>query len=155
MDHAFELAFNLLDEAAGRIQEQQYGITRILFHNHGDIALTTVHEYTRADGHNLVLIAADDHGPLATIDAYAPDLETDPDPRIVKVRAGELTFHEVPQAGWTYRAAADGHTYTLTAGIGDEPMWTTTIDDTAPVTHDDLEDAVTTLLTHRERAAAA
>ena len=28
MDHEFELAFNLLDEAAGRIQEQQYGITR-------------------------------------------------------------------------------------------------------------------------------
>ena len=40
MDHEFELAFNLLDEAAGRIQTQQYGITRILFHNHGDILLT-------------------------------------------------------------------------------------------------------------------
>ena len=35
MDHEFELAFNLVDEAAGRLQQQQYGITRIPFHNHG------------------------------------------------------------------------------------------------------------------------
>ena len=32
MDHAFELAFDLLAEAADRIQQQQYGITRIVFH---------------------------------------------------------------------------------------------------------------------------
>ena len=62
MDHEFELAFNLLDEAAGRIQQQQYGITRILFHNHGDILLTTVHEYSRGTGHKLVLLASDDQG---------------------------------------------------------------------------------------------
>ena len=53
MDHNFELAFNLLDEAAGRIQTQQYGITRIPFHNHGDMLLTTVHDYTPETGHRL------------------------------------------------------------------------------------------------------
>ena len=95
MDHEFELAFNLIDEAAGRIQHQQYGITRILFHNHGDIALTTVHDYTRDSGHRLVLFATDAHGQLAAVEATAPDLNTEPHTRILKVRAGDLTFHGV------------------------------------------------------------
>ena len=90
MDHEFELAFNLLDEAAGRIQEQQYGITRIPFHNHGDIALTTVHDYTPQTGHHLVLLAVDDHGQMVAIEATAPDLNAAPDTRILKVRAGEM-----------------------------------------------------------------
>ena len=72
MDHEFELAFNLLDEAAGRIQTQQYGITRLLFHNHGDILLTTVHDYSRESGHLLVLLANDDHGLMAAVEATAP-----------------------------------------------------------------------------------
>ena len=88
MDHEFDLAFNLLDEAAGRIQQQQYGITPILFHNHGDILLTTVHDYTRDTGHHLVLLAADDHGQMAAIETTAPDLDTAPRTRILKVRAG-------------------------------------------------------------------
>jgi hypothetical protein len=93
MDHEFELAFNLLDEAAGRIQDQQYGITRILFHNHGPILLTTVHEYTHETGHHLVLLANDDHGQMVAVEATAPDLEAAPVTRILKVRAGDLTFH--------------------------------------------------------------
>ena len=97
MDHEFELAFNLLDEAAGRIQEQQYGITRILFHNHGKILLTTVHDYTPEDGHRLVLLANDDHGQMAAVEATAPDLDTTPATRILKVRAGDITFHAVPR----------------------------------------------------------
>ena len=79
MDHAFELAFDLLAEAADRIQHQQYGITRILFHNHGPILLTTVHEYSPEQGHHLVLLANDDYGLLAAIEATAPDLDTTPD----------------------------------------------------------------------------
>ena len=141
MDHEFELAFNLLDEAAGRIQEQQYGITRILFHNHGQILLTTVHDYTPEDGHRLVLLANDDHGQMAAVEATAPDLDTTPATRILKVRAGDITFHAVPDT-WSYRATASGHTYTLTAGIGAEPMWTLAIDQAAPVAYDDLDDAI-------------
>ena len=153
MDHEFELAFNLLDEAAGRIGQQQYGITRLLFHNHGHIALTTVHHYTRDTGHHLVLLAADDHGLLAAVEATAPDLVADPATRILKVRAGELTFHAVPGTAWSYRAAHAGHTYTLSAGIGDAPMWTTTIDDAAPTIHHHLDDAVDDLLAHHADAS--
>ncbi|BDE17058.1 hypothetical protein Mkiyose1088_36030 [Mycobacterium kiyosense] len=142
MDHEFELAFNLIDEAAGRIQHQQYGITRILFHNHGDIALTTVHDYTRDSGHRLVLFATDAHGQLAAVEATAPDLNTEPHTRILKVRAGDLTFHAVPGHDWAYRAAHTGHTFTLIAGIADEPMWTVTLDNNPPVVHEDLDTAL-------------
>ena len=152
MDHEFELAFNLLDEAAGRIQTQQYGITRILFHNHSDILLTTVHDYSRESGHRLVLLANDDHGLMAAIEATAPDLNTNPITRILKVRAGDdLTFHGQPDS-WSYRASAGGHTYILNAGIGDEPMWTVTIDHATPLVHDDLDAAMSVIL---EYAVAA
>jgi hypothetical protein len=145
MDHEFELAFNLLDEAAGRIQDQQYGITRILSHNHGPILLTTVHQYTRETGHHLVLLANDDHGQMVAVEATAPDLDATPTTRILKVRAGDLTFHAVAGT-WSFRAAAARHTYTLTAGLGDDPMWTIAVDHAAPVAHDDLDDAVATVL---------
>jgi hypothetical protein len=152
MDHEFELAFNLLDEAAGRIQTQQYGITRIQFHNHGEIELTTVHDYSRESGHRLVLLANDDHGLMAAIEATTPDLNTDPITRILKVRAGDdLTFHGQSDS-WSYRASAGGHTYIVKAGIGDEPMWTVTIDHAALLVHDDLDAALSVVLEH---AAAA
>lgn len=154
MDHAFELAFNLVDEAAGRIQQQQYGITRIPVHNHGEVYLTTVHGYTRESGHHLVLFASDDHGQLAALEASASDLDSAPRTRILKVRAGELTFHAVAGT-WSFRATDAGHTYTLTAGIGDEPMWATTIDHGYRAVHDTLDDAVSVLLTHHARGAAA
>ena len=86
MDHAFELAFDLLAEAADRIQHQQYGITRNLHHSHGPIQLTTVHEYTPEQGHHLVLLATDDYGLLVAIEATAPELDTAPDTRIKKRR---------------------------------------------------------------------
>lgn len=35
-----------------------------------------------------------------------------------------------------------------TAGVGDEPMWTTTIDHADPSVHDTLDDAVRPLLEH-------
>ena len=98
MDHEFELAFNLVDEAAGRIQHQQYGITRILFHNHGDIGLTSVHDYTREGGHRLVLFATDAHGQMAAVEATAPDLNTEPHTRILKVRAGDSPSTPCPAA---------------------------------------------------------
>jgi hypothetical protein len=95
-----------------------------------------------------VLLAADDHGQMAAIEATAPDLETDPHTRILKVRAGELIFHGRPDDIWSYRAVAAGHTYTLTAGIGDQPMWTVTVDDAEPLTYDDLDEAVSAVLGH-------
>ena len=152
MDHAFELAFDLLAEAADRIQHQQYGITRNLHHNHGPIQLTTVHEYSPEQGHHLVLLANDDYGLLAAIEATAPDLDTTPDTRIQKVRAGDLTFHAV-RGTWSYRATGT-HTYTLTAGVGDEPMWTLTIDH-APLAlaYDDLHQAIDDVLTTEPVAA--
>lgn len=152
MDHEFDLAFALLDEAAERIQHQQYGITRIVFHNHGPILLTTVHEYTPEQGHHLVLLATDDYGQIAALEATAPDLNTEPSTRILKVRAGDLTFHQVPGT-WSYRA--DGaHTYTLTAGVGDEPMWTLTVDD-APLAlaYEDLQEAIDDILANEPIAA--
>lgn len=154
MDHEFELAFNLLDEAAGRIQQQQYGITRILHHNHGDIVLTTVHHYTPEAGHHLVLLAADDHGQMVTVEATAPDLAAEPDTRILKVRAGDMTFHAVPDI-WTYRAAHRGHTYILAAGIGDQPAWTVTVNGSAPAHYEDLDAALDSLMdSHPDTPAA-
>lgn len=158
MDHAFELAFNLCDEAAGRIQDQQYGTTRILFHNHGDVALTTVHQYTLATKHHLVLLAHDDHGQMAAIEVTANHLESKPSARIVKVRAGDLTFHALPDEPWSYRATHGTDTYTLTAVIPehlDDPMWTTQINDEEPFDFDDLDQAVTELLDHAAQVTAA
>jgi hypothetical protein len=146
MNHEFDLAFNLLDEAADRIQQAQYGITRILFHNHGDILLTTIHEHAPETGHRLVLVATDDHGHLATVEATAPDLDTTTTARILTVRAGHLTFHATPTA-WTYPATDDADTtYTLTAGIGDEPMWTIATNHGGAVAHQDLDHAMAEIL---------
>jgi hypothetical protein len=47
-----------------------------------------VHDYTRDTGHHLVSLASDDHGRLGAIEANAPDLDTAPRTRILKVRAG-------------------------------------------------------------------
>lgn len=155
----FEHAFNLCDDAAGRIGDQQYGIARILVHNHGAIWLTTVHEYTPTGGHRLVLLATDEHGQLAAVEATAPDLHTRPATRILKVRVGDLTFHALPKNQWAWSAVAAGHTYLLAAATGDEleddndPLWTTTIDDHQPVDHDSLDDAIEDLLTHVRRGA--
>jgi len=41
---------------------------------------------------------------MAAIEATAPDLDTAPRTRILKVRADDLTFHAVPGT-WTYRAS--------------------------------------------------
>jgi hypothetical protein len=141
MDHEFDLAFALLDEAAERLGHQQYGTTRILFHDYRPIVLSTIHHYTREDGHHLVLLAADDYGLLAAVEATAPDLDTEPVTRIVKIRAAELTFHGIPGT-WSYRTRHAGHSYTLTAGVGDEPMWTLTIGDQEPAGYDALDDAI-------------
>jgi hypothetical protein len=142
MDHEFDLAFALLDDAAERISHQQYGITRCNDHDYGPILLTTVHNYTRETGHHLVLLAFDDHGQMVAVEATAPDLDTDPVTRIVHVRAGDVTFHAVDT--WTFRATAAGHTYTLTAQPGTD-TWTLTVDIQTPTAHPDLDDAITEL----------
>ena len=146
MDHDFDLAFDLLDDAAHRLAEQQYGITPIPVHNHGPILITTVHTHTPTTGHRLVLLAADGRGQLAAVEATAPDLEATPATRILKVRAGDLTFHGIAGTR-SFRARTPGHTYLLTAGTGDEPMWTVTVDDHAPGAHDDLDDAIGAIAT--------
>ncbi len=143
MEHNFDLAFNLLDEAAERIGHQQYGITVIDSHNHGPIRLTTEHHYTRGHGHRLVLLAADDYGLLAAIEATATDLDDEPQCRIVKVRADDTTFHAVPGASpYTFRATDRGHTYTIAAHIGDAPSWTLRVDNLRPMGYDDLDEAL-------------
>ena len=63
-----------------------------------------------------------------------------------------MTFHGRP-GSWSYRASAAGHTYTLTAGIGDDPMWTIAIDRAAPLTYDDLDVAMSAVLEHAAAAA--
>lgn len=128
MDHEFDLAFELLDTAADLLQQQQYGHTTIEFHNHGDdLTLSTIHCYNRTAGHTLTLLAHyTETGELAAaVVATAADLEADPDLRIVKVTAADLMFHAVPGT-WSFRAKGH-HTYTITAGIGDEPLWTLNI----------------------------
>jgi hypothetical protein len=151
MDHEFELAFNLIDEAGGRIEQQQYGLTHILIHNHGPIRLVTDHHYTRGQGHTLTLLAYDDHGLMAAIQASAPDLESTPTARIIKVRAGHLMFHNIPDT-WSYRAQGRT-TYTITAGLADEPAWTVTSGTSAPVAYEHIDDAVDAAFTHEPVAA--
>ncbi|MDP7706900.1 MULTISPECIES: hypothetical protein [Mycobacterium] len=159
MDHDFELAFNLCDEAAGRIQDQQYGITRILAHNHGPIVLSTVHQYTRESGHHLILLAHDHHGDLmAAVEVAAAHLDDTPNVFITKVRAGELIFHADPHHQWTYRATRGTDIYTLTALIpheADDPMWTTQFNDADVIDWDDLDEALDALLTAPTRTAGA
>lgn len=159
MDHEFELAFNLCDEAAGRIQNQQYGITRILAHNHGPIQLSTVHAYTRETGHHLILLAHDHHGDLmAAVEVTAAHLHDTPNVFITRVRAGDLIFHADPHHQWTYRATRGTDTYTLTALIpheADDPMWTTQFNDDDVTDWDDLDDALDTLLTPTAHTSAA
>lgn len=151
MDHDFDLAFNLLDEAIGRLQEQQYGITRIAHHNHGDAALISTHRYTRRDGHQLTLLAQADYGLRAAVEATAADLETEPHVRITKVRVGDLMFHAVPGTAWTYRARGE-RTYTLTAGLVGEPAWTLTVSGAATTTYHELDAAIGAVLDTYEGA---
>ncbi|ORA14860.1 hypothetical protein [Mycobacterium arosiense] len=127
MDHEFDLAFELLDNAVDRLQLQQYGITTIEHQNHGeDLLLTSRHTYSSGAGHKLTLLATykDSGQTAAAVEVTSADLDTDPQPRIVKVQAGDLMFHAIPGT-WSFRAT--GHrTYIITAGVGDEPIWTLT-----------------------------
>jgi hypothetical protein len=157
MDHEFDLAFEVLDTAADRLQMQQYRHTTIEFHNHGDdLTLTTVHTYTRSSGHRLTLLAHyTDTGALAAaVEATAVDLEAEPDLRIIKV-AADLMFHTIP-GSWSFRAKGH-HTYTITAGVGDEPMWTlhmtTTLAGQLTAT-DTIADLIDHVLTTQAIAAA-
>ena len=125
MDHEFDLAFELLDTAIHQLQLQQYGATTIECHNHGDdLILTSRHTYASSTGHTLTLLATytNDGATAAAVEITAPDLNTTPHMRIVKVYAADLMFHAIPGT-WTFRAQGQ-HRYTITAGTGDEPLWT-------------------------------
>jgi hypothetical protein len=157
MDHEFDLAFELLDTAADRLQMQQYGHTTLAFHNHGDdLTLTTVHTYSRSTGHRLTLLAhyTDTRELAAAVEATAPDLDTEPQLRITKIAAADLMFHAIPGT-WSFRATG-AYTYTITAGT--DPMWTLHITTTAggqlTSTSDSIAELVDHVLTTQARAAA-
>ena len=103
MDHEFELAFNLLDEAAGRIGHQQDGTTRSCSTTTAKSCSPRARLHPR---HRTPPRPARQGRPrtMAAIEATAPDLDTAPRTRILKVRADDLTFHAVPGT-WTYRAS--------------------------------------------------
>ena len=125
MDHEFDLAFELLDTAIELLQQQQYGNTTIEHHTHGDdLILTSRHTYSSSAGHKLTLLATykADGVTAAAVEITAPDLESTPQMRIVKVYAADLVFHAIPGT-WSFRAQGH-HRYTITAGTGDEPLWT-------------------------------
>lgn len=143
--HEFDLAFNLLDEAATRLHARRYGTSRITDHNQGHALLTSVHRYTRAAGHHLTLFAADTHGQAAVVDAYAPNLRSEPALRIRTVRVAHLTFH-AGTGSWTFRAQGRHH-YTLTARAGD-CAWALTIDNHPTTFHDSIDAAVAAVLDH-------
>ena len=139
MSHELDLAFNLLDEAAQRLQARRYGTTPIADHNHGPILLISAHRYTRAGGHHLSLFAADRRGQIAVVEATAPNLRSEPDLRIRTVRAAHLTFHAA-RGAWTFRAHGR-HTYTLSAHTGDS-AWSLTIDDHPATSHEHIDIAI-------------
>jgi hypothetical protein len=89
---------------------------------------------------------------MVAVEATAPDLETNPVTRILKVRAGALTFHAIPGT-WSYRATTGEHTYTLTAGVGDEPAWVLTCADRAAVAYEHLYEAIDVIAEHEPVAA--
>lgn len=153
MDHEFDLAFELLDTAVERLQQQQYGDTTIEHHNHGDdLILTSRHTYSSRTGHKLTLLATYKDQPritAAAVEATAPDLETDPEIRIVKLLAADLTFHAIPGT-WSFRAAGH-HRYTITAGTGDQPLWTLSTDNGHTVGTDNIAE----LVDHIDAAEAA
>jgi hypothetical protein len=147
MDHEFDLAFELLDDAIERLQQQQYGITAVEQHNHGeDLLLTSGHTYSGGAGHKLTLLATykDSGQTAAAVEVTAPDLDTEPDARIVKVQAGDLMFHAIPGT-WSFRATGR-RTYIITAGVADQPMWTLSAGG-APATSDSIAELVDQILT--------
>jgi hypothetical protein len=146
MDHEFALAFDLLDEAAHRLHHQPYGTADILVHNFGSFPMQAAHHRAGPDGHTLHLIAYDDHGVMAAVQASAPDRHSSPQLRIVKVRAGHLTFHGTEN--WTFRAVGE-HRYRLTAHIG-QCTWALAVDDQDTDTYPSIDAAVEAVLGDHE-----
>lgn len=145
MDHDIDLAFNLIDDAAWAIQQQQYGISTAHDHSLGDrVELITAHRYNRAGGHVLTVLARSEWGARAALEVTAPDLDSAPRVRIVRMRVGDLMFHAVPGVEWTWRARGE-HTYVLSTAAG-ESQWTLTVDDGAPVGFDNPEAAAARVL---------
>ncbi|MEE6140588.1 hypothetical protein SKC41_30290 [Mycobacterium sp. 050128] len=148
MDHEFELAFELLDTAIELLQHQQYGNTTIEAHNHGDdLILTSRHTYSSSAGHKLTLLATykADQMTAAAVEITAPDLDTTPHMRIVKVYAADLMFHAGP-GDWIFRAQGR-HRYTITAGIGDEPLWSLATDTGTTTPSNNIAELVDQILT--------
>jgi hypothetical protein len=145
MDHQFELAFDLLEIAAEQLLDRDYTpVTRTTYY--GLLTLITRHRYTPTGGHVLSVLAYDDGAVQAAVVATTDhDGDANPHTRIIKVRAGDLMFHAVPGT-WAFRARAS-HTYTLTAEIGTDPVWTLRVDNEEPVAYHDLDDAIAEVLT--------
>jgi len=149
MDQEFDLAFELLATATDLLPQQPYGITTIEPHNHGDdLILTSRHTYSTSAGHTLTLLATYKHTgkPAASVEITAPDLDTHPHLRIVKVHAADLMFHAIPGT-WSFRAKGHGNTYTITTGIGDEPIWTLVTGRGTTTATDNIAELVDQILT--------
>ena len=91
----FELAFNLLHEAAGRMEEQHYGSTEIRLHNHGPIRLTSLHHYIPGQHHTLTLLAYDNHGLMAAV--KPPQLISTQHPTPASRKSAPATSHSTPR----------------------------------------------------------
>lgn len=150
MTHEFDLAFILLDEAAERLQLRPSAARPLRAADHGRFPLTTICRYRRDDGLWLHLAAFDDHGLAATVEATAPDDHTEPECRIVTVRAGHLLF--IGTDYWTFRADGE-HRYTLTADTGAD-TWTLAVDHHAPVTYPTVDAALAVLARHEQHRVA-
>ncbi|MGD9620599.1 MAG: hypothetical protein AB7G47_10175 [Mycolicibacterium sp.] len=145
MDHDIDLAFNLVYDAAWAIQEQQYGISTVHLHHQGDdVELVIAHRYSRAGGHVLTVLARCEWGARAALEVTADDLDSVPRVRIVRMRVGDLMFHAVPGAEWTWRAHGE-HTYVLSTAAG-ESQWTLTVDDEVMVGFDNPNAAAARVL---------
>lgn len=148
--HTFDLAAALVDQAVDRLNNHDYGITRILFHDFGNCILNANH--TRHDtGHTVTMWAYDEHGVLAAAEAHTPRIGGTTASRIVTFRAGHLIFNLFGTAAGFF--ARGQSRYALTPVIG-SAEWDVAIDvDQRPQRFATLNDALEHILTDLEHAA--
>ena len=147
--HTFDLAAALVDQAVDRLNNHDYGITRILFQDFANCILNA--NRTRNDtGHTVTMWAYDEHGVLAAAEAHAPHSGSTAS-RIVTFRAGQLIFNRVDtSAGFFARGQSR---YALTPIIGSAEWDVAIDDDPSPQRFATLNDALKHILTDLEDAA--
>jgi hypothetical protein len=148
--HTFDLAAALVDQAVDRLNNHDYGITRILFHDFGNCIFNANH--TRHDtGHTVQMWAYDEHGVLAAAEAHAPHIGVTTGSRIVTFRAGHLTFNTYDTPAGFFARGQTGYALTPVMGSAE---WDLAIgDDDHPQRFATLDDALEHILTDLEPAA--